>query len=242
VPKISAAVDVTVRLGAMTAAPVDARRVTVTAVRIGRWVDGFVERHGPVVAVAADRTVWVTGADGARAWLDAPWLPDWRTGSPGAGPGTGDPAQGPLEAFLAHVRRQRRIGVVLARRGGHGVGIFDGTTLVASKVGSSYVQGTTKAGGWSQHRYARRRTNQAAAAFATAADAAARILLPQAATLAALVRGGDRAAVQAVLADPRLAPLAELHSGPLLAVADPRLRVLQASAEQFLAVSVRLSP
>ena len=36
-----------------------------------------------------------------------------------------------------------------------------GATLESSKVDSSYVQGTTKAGGWSQQRYARRRANQA---------------------------------------------------------------------------------
>ena len=40
------------------------------------------------------------------------------------------------------------------------------------------MQGTTRAGGWSQKRFARRRENQAHAAFADAADTAARVLLP----------------------------------------------------------------
>ena len=48
---------------------------------------------------------------------------------------------------------------------------------IASKVGSGYVQGRTKAGGWSQQRFARRRANQAHALWNDAADVAARILL-----------------------------------------------------------------
>ena len=75
-----------------------------------------------------------------------------------------------------HARRDRRVGVLLVRRAGFAVGVFEGATLVASKVDSTYVQGTTKAGGWSQQRYARRRANQASAAFAEAADVAVRVL------------------------------------------------------------------
>jgi hypothetical protein len=92
-------------------------------------------------------------------------------------------------------------------------------------VGSRHVQGRTAAGGWSQQRFARRRAGQAAVAWAAAADDAARVLLGQ--DLQALVAGGDRAAVEEVLADPRLASLRALRTGRLLAVPDPRLRVLQ---------------
>ncbi|MCL2781042.1 MAG: hypothetical protein FWD74_06065 [Actinomycetia bacterium] len=146
-----------------------------------------------------------------------------------------------LGSLVAHVARRRRVGVLLVRRGGHAAGVFDGDTLVSSKVGSAYVQGATKAGGWSQQRFARRRDNQARAAFAEAADTAARILLPERA-LEHLVCGGDRAAIAAVLADPRLAPLAPLRTGPLLAVPDPRLRVLQDTPRQFRAVRIALLP
>ena len=65
------------------------------------------------------------------------------------------------------------------------------------------MQGRTKAGGQSQQRFARRRDNQARQAYEAAADHAARILgrvaLP-------VVTGGDHAAVDEVLADPRSAP------------------------------------
>jgi hypothetical protein len=96
---------------------------------------------------------------------------------------------------------------------------------VASKVGGRHVQGRTAAGGWSQQRFARRRDNQAAAALAAAADTAARLLLDR--PRDSVVLGGDRQAVDAVLQDARLAPLRPLVTGRLLAVPDPRLKVLQ---------------
>jgi peptide subunit release factor 1 (eRF1) len=163
--------------------------------------------------------VALTGADGARAWIDVPFPPL-------------------TASLLDHVQRRRRIGVLLVRRSGHAVGVFDGPDLVASKVDSSYVQGTTKAGGSSQKRYARRRDNQATSAFARAAEIAARILSDE--RLDALVAGGDREAVRAVLADRRLAHLEA--TGPWLIVKDPKLRVLASMPEQFLAVRIVLDP
>jgi hypothetical protein len=195
------------------------RRVTVAAERLERWLAGFAERHGGATTTPGPEIVELVGADGDRAWLEVPFPP--LTGG-----------------LVEHVLRPRRVGVLLVRRGGYAVGVFDGPQLTASKVGSSYVQGTTKAGGWSQQRYARRRANQAGAAFAEAADAAARILGDQ--PLDALVAGGDREAVRAVLADRRLA--GREPSGPWLEVKDPKLRVLTAMPEQFRAVHIRLDP
>ena len=148
----------------------------------------------------------------------------------------------PATALVAHASRPRRIGVLLVRRGGHACGVFDGAELVDSKVGSSYVQGTTKAGGWSQQRFARRRDNQARAAFGDAADTAFRVLVPAAGTLDALVCGGDRPAVEAVLADPRLKALGPLVRAPWLAVPDPRLKVLKETPPLFTAVAIEIAP
>jgi hypothetical protein len=208
------------------------RRVSVSATRLARWLDGFVERHGATTASADPTEVRLVGADGARAWLAVPFPP-----LPVDGVGND-----PRAALIEHVSRSRTIGVLLVRRRAHAVGVFVGDELVASKVDSSYVQGTTRAGGWSQQRYARRRANQAQAAFADAADTCARVLLPRAAGLDALICGGDRVAVDAVLADPRLARLATLRQPPFLTGPDPRLRVLQATPEQFRAVAVTLDP
>ena len=201
--------------------PASVRSVSVPAERLERWLAGFTDRHGGAEAVESPDVVALTGADGDRAWIDVPF----------------PPLDGPL---VAHVLRPRRIGVLLVRRSGHAVGVFDGNRLVASKVDSTYVQGTTKAGGWSQQRYARRRANQAGAAFAGAADVATRLLADE--RLDALVAGGDRPAVTAVLADPRLARVAGLLTGPWLEVKDPKLRVLEQMPAQFRAVRIHLDP
>jgi hypothetical protein len=107
-------------------------------------------------------------------------------------------------------------------------------------VESYYVQGRTAAGGWSQQRFARRRANQAQAAAGAAADLAARVLLPAAGSLAALVTGGDRRTVDAVLADRRFAPLAALRAPRLLDVPEPRRAILVEAALRARAVAIRL--
>ena len=137
--------------------PDGARRVTVGSDRLARWLEGFAERHGAVTTETGPEVVALTGADGARAWVTVPF----------------PPLQGGL---VEHVARPRTVGVLLVRRGGYAAGVFVGRELVASKVDTGYVQGTTKAGGWSQQRFARRRANQAAALFGEAADVAARVL------------------------------------------------------------------
>jgi hypothetical protein len=204
--------------------------VTVGARRLPGWLAGFVARHGGANVVADEHAVLLTGGDGARAWVEVPFPP------------LAFDVDEPVAALVEHVQRPRTVGVLLVRRGGHAAGVFAGAELVASKLGSSYVQSNTKAGGWSQQRYARRRANQASAAFAEAADVAARILLPRLDDLDALVCGGDRLAVDAVLADQRLEPLRPLVTGGLLPVPDPRLKVLQATPEQYTAARIRLDP
>ncbi len=205
--------------------PAHARQVTVAPERLERWLAGFVERHGAVDTHVGGDVVTLVGADGDRAWIDVPYPPL---------------SELTVEALTAHATRARRVGVLLVRRGGYAVGVFDGAELGMSKVGSRYVQGTTKAGGWSQQRYARRRANQADAAFAAAADTAVRVLGAQGA-LEALVVGGDRDAVSTVLSDRRLAGL-PAPSGPWLEVKDPKLVVLRATPTQFRAVRVSLVP
>ena len=212
-----------------TELPADARRVTVGPERLNRWLDNFATRHGVLTWSRSPDVVAVCAADGTRAWFEVPFPPLPQR-------------LGVATDLITHTLAPRRIGAILVRRGGHAAGIFVGTALVSSKVGSSYVQGTTKAGGWSQQRFARRRGNQARAAFEAAADVAARILLPDVAGLDAVVTGGDRGGVDAVLADSRLAPLRALVIGPLLAVPDPRLRVLEALPAQFRAVVVHVHP
>ena len=213
----------------MTSGPAPGVRfIEVSPERLPGWIDRFAERHGDVRFDHHNEMVQVTAADGAIASVRLPFGPlgdhlDLRT------------------ALLDHVRRDRRGGALLVRRGGHAVGVFDGRRLLASKVGRAYVQGRTKAGGWSQQRYARRREQQAGQAYAEAADAAALVLLPAVADLEAVVGGGDGSGVDAVLADPRLEPLRALRRGRVLPTPDPRLDVLRRFADQLRAVTITLN-
>lgn len=148
----------------------------------------------------------------------------------------------PLQGDLVdHVHTDRRVGALLVRRGGYAIGIFRGAELITSKIGSGYVQGKTKAGGWSQQRYARRRDNQARQLYDRAAEQAERILLPEIDGLAAMITGGDRQGVAAVLETPRLKPIKDKALPRIFPTDDPRLKVLEAFPDQFLAVEIELN-
>jgi hypothetical protein len=199
----------------------------VTPERLGRWLDGVVERHGPFTdVVLVDGAVRVTCEDTTTMSLRAPF--DWTPG----------PAL--LSTFTAAARQPHRAAVLLVRRGRWAVGVFDGCDLVVSKVDARQVQGRTAAGGWSQQRFARRRGNQTDALVEHAVETAVRVLLPHAASVAALFTGGDRGLTDEVLADPRLRPLAVLRREPALEVGEPTKAVLLETPTQFRAIQVHI--
>ncbi|HET8756530.1 MAG TPA: acVLRF1 family peptidyl-tRNA hydrolase [Solirubrobacteraceae bacterium] len=208
-------------------------RYEIPPERLGRWLERWAAANGPVARteVRAERVTFV-GAAGAVD-CDPPFPPLAQTGSRAGF----DPA--PL---LGHVTRDRVVGVLLVRLGGHAAGVFSGRRLVASKVGRRQVHARHRAGGQSQKRFARRREGQARVALEAAADVAARVLLEHRRDLEALVVGGDRRALAEVLEDPRLRPLAALVQERVLDVPDPRLAVLQATPDVFRATVVRPRP
>lgn len=206
------------------------RTVRVDASRLAGWLDGFATRHGePRVAVSTEAVV-LHAPDGATARIALPW-----------GPLDG---VDPLTELVEAASRQRVVGALIVRRRAHGVGVFEGEVLVAGRHGSHYVQGRTKAGGWSQQRYARRRANQAERSFDAAADDAATVLLPEIDRLEALVTGGERAAVAAVLAHPGLERLADpaLRRGfGTIATPDPNAGVLAGFGAVLRQVPIELN-
>jgi hypothetical protein len=204
------------------------RTVDVPAERIEGWMQRFGERHGSTSWTADPEWVVGTSQDGGRAECEVPFPPlevDERAVYGG---------------LPDHARRDRCVGVLLVRLGGHAAGVFSGTDLVASKVGSRLVHGRSAAGGQSQQRFARRREGQVRVALQDAAAVAIRVLLPAVNDLDAVVVGGDRSAVEKVLSDGRLAPLRRLVVPRLLDVPDPRLRVLKDTPRLFRAVRVRV--
>ena len=197
------------------------RWVSVAPERLQRWLDGFAARHGQVSRSFDDTVVRLLAEDGSTAEVEVPFPP--LTGG-----------------LVEHVLRDRRVGVLLVRLGGCACGVFDGPRLVASKITVRQVHGRSAAGGQSQQRFARRREGQVRVALQASADTAARVLLPSAASLDALVVGGDRTAVDGVLADRRLDPLRPLVTGRLLDVPDPRQAVLEAAGDGLRAVRIRV--
>lgn len=194
--------------------------VLVPPARLVRWVDNFVARHGATTYTVQDGALCGTATDGSSF---AARLPFGRSYD-----GVPD-----VDDLLAAATPPARWGVLLVRKGGFAVARLEGQHLVEHKIGQRHVQGRTKAGGQSQQRFARRRDNQARQAYEAAAEHAARILRP-----GPLVTGGDRGAVEEVLADPRLSGAEVVE--PWLTVPDPRRAVLdRAIADgQSLAVSV----
>ncbi|GAA2393159.1 hypothetical protein Cme02nite_11190 [Catellatospora methionotrophica] len=191
--------------------------------RLRRWLDGFYSRHDG----AQEEGLKLVAANGDTAELVPP-------------PGLGTIAD--VDALLEALAVPRRLGLLLARRNAVAVGVADGDELISSKVDTFYVQGRTAAGGWSQQRYARRRENQASGAARDAADIAARILLPYADSMAALVCGGDRGTVDEILTDRRLAPLLPLRHDRLLDVPEPRHAILVATIPTAHAIRIHLIP
>lgn len=191
----------------------------VPAPRLTRWVENFETSHGTTTYAVAEGALAGQAQDGSHFTARLPFEVAY------AGPA--DPA-----SFAAAVSVPERWGVLLVRKGGFAIARLAGEKVEESKVGQRHVQGRTKAGGQSQQRFARRRGNQARQAYEAAADHAARILTGS----LVVVTGGDRAAVDAVLGDPRLAGLTVV--GPWLPVPDPKRATLDAAVADAMAVRV----
>lgn len=218
------------------------RWVEVPPERLVSWIAGFAHRHGGVGepgSVTRDESgaaITFTAADGAAAECHPPFPP-----APAGG--RTDPA-GAAEAIAAHAVADRTVGVLLVRLGGYAVGVFAGSPprLVSSKTGSRPVHGRSAAGGWSQHRFARRRENQAAVALRAAADAAAEVFGGYGPDgLDAVVLGGDKRSAAGLRGDARLEKYLARASERFLVVPDPRLAVLRDAPRSFLAIRIRLT-
>ena len=215
--------------------PAAGRVVEVDLDRLPGWVERFAVRHGALTedvvgSIDGHQVVAIAAADGARAELAVPYGP-----LPPGGDG------GLIGLLVAHVGEPRTIGVLLVRRGGWAVAVVGDGAVVVSDTGGGYVQGTTKAGGWSQQRYARRRGNQTQQVWDRAADGTAGVLGPYRSAIGALVTGGDRAGVSAVLADQRLVDLVPLVEPRFFAIGDPNRTVLDDVVRRLRCVVITLN-
>ena len=201
------------------------RTVLVPPERVARWFENFESRHGAAEVTLRQGALHASAADGSQADSALPFGRQY-DGSPDV-PAFAEVADEPIDW-----------GILLVRKGGFAIARLAAERTVESKVGQRHVQGRTKAGGQSQQRFARRRDNQARAAFEAAAGHAHRILTG---SLEALVCGGDRTAVEQVLEDPRLRHLAGLRVDPWLAVPDPRRATLEQAVVDGGSVAVTVT-
>lgn len=205
------------------------RWVEVAPERVEGWLERFAARHGGAAADPTPTGLYLTGGDGGTADCRLPL--GWPAG--------GEPSEA---AFVPAATHRWRVGLLLVRRGAHAIGLVAGDRLLASKVDTRYVQGRTAAGGWSQQRFARRRANQTRESAAAAAGHAERVFTPAAGDpgIEGLVTGGDRAMIDAVLADRRVAPWTDLPRAPFLDVPEPRQQTLYDAATRYRAIRILL--
>jgi hypothetical protein len=145
---------------------------------------------------------------------------------------------GPLFEALAedHV-----VAALLVRLGGFAVGVFEGERLVASKVGTRFVKGRHKKGGSSANRFRRRREQQARELVEAASKTALAVLEPWQARVEFVALGGDRRAVDEVLAaEPRLVWLSERALPRFFTTRDPRLRELEHLPYELYSAELRV--
>ena len=198
------------------------------------------------LAPAAGQAAGVPGEPSGPGEPHGPGEPPGPEEAPGPeqAPGSGEAVSaGTLIAGVAaHATAPRTVAVLLIRLGGYAAGVFAGSPpeLVASKTGSRLVHGRSAAGGWSQHRFARRREKQAAEALDAAAAATVRVLGRYRGELDAVVLGGDRRTVASLRDDPRVRPYLALATDRFLTVPDPRLAILRDSPRLFRAIRIRL--
>jgi Actinobacteria/chloroflexi VLRF1 release factor len=194
------------------------------------------DETGRLTVTAGGAAVTFTAPDGAVAECHPPFPESFEPPPAGAGPAA------IAAAIAAHARTPRAVGVLLVRLGGYAAGVFTGypPALADAKTGARPVHGRSAAGGWSQHRFARRREKQASEALDAAANAAV-LIFGRGPRFGALVLGGDKRAIAELRDDPRLTPYLALATERFLTVPDPKRAVLLDVPRLFTAVRIRIT-
>jgi hypothetical protein len=202
------------------------RIVAVPFERLVGWISRYDGQHPGTCWDYRPESLAAASPDGSSASFDVPFPPL---------------ADLSIEGLTADLAQPRQLGVVIVRKGGFAVARVVGDHIEESKVGQRHVQSRTKAGGWSQHRFARRRENQARAAYDAASGYVSEILLPHADSLDLLASAGDRAAVDAVFAFRALTPLLGVAQRWIPGVPDPNRGVLEKAVAAARSVDVTVA-
>ena len=143
---------------------------------------------------------------------------------------------GPLRELLA---QEALIGVLLLRLGRYAVGVYRGSSLVASKTGTRYVKGRHHAGGTSQQRFVRVREKQVAELFKAACGVVEQRFAPYAGQMEHIFLGGERLTLQAFRHRcPYLESLGPRLRRRILNVGEPSLKALETLPREILTSQV----
>ncbi|MFP3580366.1 Vms1/Ankzf1 family peptidyl-tRNA hydrolase [Arthrobacter sp. SIMBA_036] len=179
-----------------------ARLALVPAPRLHGWVERFAASHGAIEEDFDDDGLLLTAGDGATALLRAPWPVN---GRPGRGASN-------LDRLVSLAAQERRLGILLVRRGGFAVAAASGSAILASKSGKRHSDPKTTA------------------------DFAAGIFNGQGVEY--IVPGGDRVLVDQVLAHPLLKAVAGCTRLSFLDIQEPRSSVLAKAAADACAIRI----
>jgi hypothetical protein len=100
-----------------------------------------------------------------------------------------------IEPLYTLLHREFLLGLVLVRLGAYGIGVFEGETLISSKVGTGLVHARHRQGGSSSHRFERHREKQMEGFFTRVCGHAREQLEPYAGQLQYIIYGGTRETV-----------------------------------------------
>lgn len=199
----------------------DVHEVRVAPARLERWTANFLARHGATAMNVAAGSLVGFAQDGSTFRARLPFAREYD------GPAS-------TQTFAEAAVPPEEWGVLLVRKGGFAVARIEGERIAQSKVGQRHVQGRSKAGGWSQKRFARRRDNQARIAYEAAAQHAGRLL----GNTRLLITGGDHSGVAEVLEIARLGGTVIEH---LPGVREPRRGVFEEAVLDACALRLTVS-
>ena len=97
-----------------------------------------------------------------------------------------------IEPLHTLLNQEFVIALILVRLGAYGIGIFEGETLISSKVGTGLVHARHRQGGSSSHRFERHREKQMEAFFTRICGHAREQMEPYLKKLKYIIYGGTR--------------------------------------------------
>lgn len=144
-----------------------------------------------------------------------------------------------VEPLRSLLKRDLRIALILVRLGTYAIGLCEGESLIASKVGTGLIHGRHKQGGSSQQRFRRHREKQIEYFLNRVCDHIREHLEPHAQALDYVVYGGARTTILLLRKQcPFLGQFDRHILPPLLDIPEPRQAVLEKAVGRVWSSSI----